>query len=35
MSTFTQKYLDESIDLIKRLDAATIEWRRDVIGVDT
>jgi D-sedoheptulose 7-phosphate isomerase len=25
MSTFTQKYLDESIDLIKRLDAATIE----------
>lgn len=25
MSTFTQKYLDESIELIKRLDAATIE----------
>ncbi len=25
MSTFTQKYLDESIDLIKRLDAAAIE----------
>jgi len=25
MSTFTQKYLEESIDLIKRLDAATIE----------
>src|SRR5580765_6805830 len=25
MSTFTQKYLDESIDLIKRLDAQAIE----------